>query len=85
MTCPSCVHNIESKLTSTEGILTASVTLETSKAQVQFDPEVLGAREIIRIVQVLMEFGFSAALLVSGLDLHSFVCGFRVSASRPVC
>uniref|UniRef100_A0A7N8Y4Z9 Copper-transporting ATPase 2 n=1 Tax=Mastacembelus armatus TaxID=205130 RepID=A0A7N8Y4Z9_9TELE len=52
MTCASCVHNIESKLTTTKGIVSASVALATKKAQIQFDPEVLGARDIIRLIQV---------------------------------
>ncbi|XP_075951245.1 copper-transporting ATPase 2 [Anarhichas minor] len=60
MTCASCVHNIESKLTSTKGILGASVALATKKAQIQFDPEVLGARDIIKIIQSL---GFEASLV----------------------
>uniref|UniRef100_A0A8C7L4Y3 Copper-transporting ATPase 2 n=1 Tax=Oncorhynchus kisutch TaxID=8019 RepID=A0A8C7L4Y3_ONCKI len=52
MTCASCVHNIESKLTRTKGILEASVALATNKAQIKFDPEVLGARDIIRVIEV---------------------------------
>ncbi|KAK1876793.1 Copper-transporting ATPase 2 [Dissostichus eleginoides] len=63
MTCASCVHNIESKLTSTKGILGASVALATKKAQIQFDPEVLGARDIIKIIQSL---GFEASLVKAG-------------------
>ncbi|XP_035533272.1 copper-transporting ATPase 2 [Morone saxatilis] len=63
MTCASCVHNIESKLTATKGILGASVALATKKAQVQFDPEVLGARDIIKIIQGL---GFEASLVKAG-------------------
>uniref|UniRef100_UPI0037E894B5 copper-transporting ATPase 2 n=1 Tax=Semicossyphus pulcher TaxID=241346 RepID=UPI0037E894B5 len=63
MTCASCVHNIESKLTATKGILRASVALATKKAQVEFDPEVLGARDIIKIVQSL---GFEASLVKAG-------------------
>uniref|UniRef100_A0A8C4ITW0 Copper-transporting ATPase 2 n=1 Tax=Dicentrarchus labrax TaxID=13489 RepID=A0A8C4ITW0_DICLA len=63
MTCASCVHNIESKLTATKGILGASVALATNKAQVQFDPEVLGARDIIKIIQGL---GFEASLVKAG-------------------
>ncbi|MBN3272368.1 ATP7B ATPase, partial [Polyodon spathula] len=60
MTCASCVHNIESKLTRTNGILYASVALATSKAHIKFDPEILGARDIIKIVEGL---GFSASLM----------------------
>lgn len=56
MTCASCVHNIESKLNTTKGILGASVALATKKAQVQFDPDVLGARDIIKIIQVKTDF-----------------------------
>ncbi|KAL7991252.1 hypothetical protein Chor_015508 [Crotalus horridus] len=51
MTCSSCVHSIESKLTETPGILYASVVLATSKARVRYDPEVIGPRDIIKIVQ----------------------------------
>ncbi|XP_038835955.1 copper-transporting ATPase 2 isoform X2 [Salvelinus namaycush] len=60
MTCASCVHNIESKLTRTNGILEASVALATNKAQIKFDPEVLGARDIIRMIEGL---GFGASLM----------------------
>lgn len=53
MTCASCVHNIESKLTTTKGIISASVALATKKAHIQFDPEMLGARDIVRMIQVV--------------------------------
>lgn len=52
MTCASCVHNIESKLTRTNGITYASVALATSKALVKFDPEIIGPRDIIKIIEV---------------------------------
>ncbi|PNI43603.1 ATP7B isoform 9 [Pan troglodytes] len=51
MTCASCVHNIESKLTRTNGITYASVALATSKALVKFDPEIIGPRDIIKIIE----------------------------------
>uniref|UniRef100_A0A8B9LSR9 Copper-transporting ATPase 2 n=1 Tax=Astyanax mexicanus TaxID=7994 RepID=A0A8B9LSR9_ASTMX len=51
MTCASCVHNIESKLCRSKGILEATVSLATSKAHVKFDPDVVGVRDIIRIVE----------------------------------
>ena len=41
MTCASCVHNIETKLLRTKGILEATVTLATSKAHVKFDPDLV--------------------------------------------
>uniref|UniRef100_A0A2K6FV40 Copper-transporting ATPase 2 n=1 Tax=Propithecus coquereli TaxID=379532 RepID=A0A2K6FV40_PROCO len=51
MTCASCVHNIESKLMRTSGITYASVALATSKALVKFDPEIIGPRDIIKIIE----------------------------------
>ncbi|NXR83086.1 ATP7B ATPase, partial [Pycnonotus jocosus] len=51
MTCASCVHNIESKLMRTSGIFSASVALATSKAHIQFDPEIIGPRDIIKIIK----------------------------------
>ncbi|XP_057563679.1 copper-transporting ATPase 2 [Hippopotamus amphibius kiboko] len=58
MTCTSCVHNIESKLTRTNGITYASVALATSKAHVKFDPEIIGPRDIVKIIE---EIGFHAS------------------------
>lgn len=52
MTCASCVHNIQSKLLRTEGILEASVALATNKAHVKFDPDLIGSRDIVRIIEV---------------------------------
>lgn len=52
MTCASCVHNIESKLMKTKGITHASVALATSKAHVKFDPEIIGPRDVVRIIEV---------------------------------
>nr|XP_054595458.1 copper-transporting ATPase 2 isoform X2 [Nothobranchius furzeri] len=59
----SCVHNIESKLTTTKGILSASVALATKKASIHFDPEIVGVRDIIKIIQSL---GFEANLEKGG-------------------
>ncbi|XP_028251585.1 copper-transporting ATPase 2 isoform X2 [Parambassis ranga] len=64
MTCASCVHNIESKLMTTKGILGASVSLATQKGHFQFDPEVIGARDVMKIIQNL---GFEASLVKAGL------------------
>ncbi|XP_071990625.1 copper-transporting ATPase 2 isoform X2 [Engystomops pustulosus] len=59
MTCASCVHNIESRLMRMPGILQASVALATSKAQVKFDPEIVGPRDIIQVIEGI---GFQASL-----------------------
>ncbi|NXV03562.1 ATP7B ATPase, partial [Cettia cetti] len=56
MTCASCVHNIESKLMRTNGVFSASVALATSKAHIQFDPEIIGPRDIIKVIKRLFSF-----------------------------
>ncbi|TRY64775.1 hypothetical protein DNTS_014300 [Danionella cerebrum] len=60
MTCASCVHNIESKLLRTKGILEASVALATNKAHVKFDSDLVGSRDIVRIIESL---GFGVSLI----------------------
>ncbi|XP_052607742.1 copper-transporting ATPase 2 isoform X2 [Peromyscus californicus insignis] len=67
MTCASCVHNIESKLTRTNGITYASVALATNKAHVKFDPEIIGPRDIIKIIE---EIGFHASLTQRNPSAH---------------
>lgn len=61
MTSASCVRKIESKLSSTHSHL-ETVSLPTSQAQGHYDPEVVGARDLLAIVQVLIT---SASSLVS--------------------
>lgn len=63
MTCSSCVHKIESKLGSTRGVLAASVSLATSRAQVRYDPETVGARDLVAIIQVLDTSGSGPGVL----------------------
>ncbi|XP_037122620.1 copper-transporting ATPase 2 [Syngnathus acus] len=63
MTCASCTHHIESKLSATKGIVGVSVALATKTANIQFDPDELGARDIINIIQNL---GFEATLKKAG-------------------
>ncbi|XP_031195088.1 copper-transporting ATPase 2 isoform X3 [Mastomys coucha] len=67
MTCASCVHSIESKLTRTNGVTYASVALATSKAHVKFDPEIVGPRDIIKIIE---EIGFHASLAQRNPSVH---------------
>ncbi|XP_059819966.1 copper-transporting ATPase 2-like isoform X4 [Hypanus sabinus] len=68
MTCASCVHDIESNLTRADGILYVSVALATSKAYIQLDPEKLGPRDIIRIIEGL---GFGASLVKRDTAVHN--------------
>ncbi|XP_062957574.1 copper-transporting ATPase 2 isoform X2 [Cynocephalus volans] len=67
MTCASCVHNIESRLTRTNGITYASVALATSKAHIKFDPEIIGPRDIVKIIE---EIGFHASLAQRNPNAH---------------
>ncbi|XP_061876451.1 copper-transporting ATPase 2 isoform X2 [Colius striatus] len=68
MTCASCVHNIESKLMRTTGIFYASVALATCKAHIQFDPEITGPRDIIKIIE---EIGFHASVARKVPNAHN--------------
>ncbi|XP_041050826.1 copper-transporting ATPase 1-like isoform X1 [Carcharodon carcharias] len=60
MTCASCVHNIESTLMKTKGILYTSVALATNKAHIRFDPECIGPRDVIKCIE---DLGFEASLV----------------------
>ncbi|XP_059694953.1 copper-transporting ATPase 2 isoform X2 [Haemorhous mexicanus] len=68
MTCASCVHKIESKLMRTNGIFSASVALATSKAHIQFDPEIIGPRDIIKVIK---EIGFHASVAKRAPNAHN--------------
>lgn len=52
MTCASCVHKIESSLMREKGIIYASVALATNKAHIKFDSEIIGPRDIIKLIEV---------------------------------
>ena len=61
MTCSSCVHKIERTLMGVAGVTKAVVALSTNKAHVEFDPSILGPRDVIRIIEVLHMRGESCA------------------------
>lgn len=54
MTCASCVHKIESNLVKQKGIIYVSVALATNKAHVKYDAEIIGPRDIIKLIEVLV-------------------------------
>ncbi|NXO41350.1 ATP7A ATPase, partial [Locustella ochotensis] len=60
MTCASCVHKIESTLMKTNGVLYCSVALATNKAHIKYDPEVVGPRDVIQVIQ---DLGFTTSLV----------------------
>ncbi|NWU04533.1 ATP7B ATPase, partial [Urocynchramus pylzowi] len=74
MTCASCVHNIESKLMRTNGIFSASVALATSKAHIQFDPEIIGPRDIIKAIKKFCQS-----------SCHKHYISLHTLASIPTC
>ncbi|MEP7158522.1 MAG: heavy metal translocating P-type ATPase [Chloroflexota bacterium] len=51
MTCASCVNRVERYLRKTDGVLEANVNLATERAQVRFDPSVVGRDELSRAVE----------------------------------
>ncbi|XP_078259309.1 copper-transporting ATPase 2-like [Rhinoraja longicauda] len=59
MISASCVHNIESTLTEVKGILTVSVNFTTKKAYISLDPELLGPRDVVRIIE---DLGYNATV-----------------------
>lgn len=63
MTCASCVHKIESNLTKRKGIIYASVALATNKAHVKYDVEIIGPRDIIKLIEVLLLIILVAVIL----------------------
>ena len=54
MSCSSCVNLIERTLVTSSGIKSASVALATGKALVEFNPNKIGPRDIINIINVCM-------------------------------
>ncbi|XP_051882485.1 copper-transporting ATPase 2-like [Pristis pectinata] len=68
MRCTSCVHNIESKLKRVDGILHVSVNFATKKAHIKLDPELLGPRDVIRIIEGL---GYSASVVKRHSAVHN--------------
>ena len=60
MHCGSCVALIEESLTEQAGVREASVDLDSGRAVVRYDPEVLGAEDLRTTIT---EAGYSATLV----------------------
>lgn len=58
MTCASCVHKIESSLMREKGIIYASVALATNKAHIKYDSEIIGPRDITKLIEVFHQILF---------------------------
>jgi copper chaperone len=51
LSCPSCVAKIESALKAVAGVTDAKVYFNTGKIEVQHDPQVVGAQELVNVVK----------------------------------
>merc|ERR1719357_1934307 len=69
MTCSSCVHQIESKLSKMPGIQSVSVALNTERGKVKFDTAKLGPRDVVEAINNL---GFSATI-ASKAEKHGYL------------
>lgn len=83
MTCASCVHKIESNLTKKKGIIYASVALATNKAHVKYDVEIIGPRDIIRLIEVLLLMYIILVVVIFCLDLVKVMISKGLSVFSP--
>lgn len=67
MTCASCVNTIENYVGSLEGVKSVSVNLTTEKAFIEFDPDVIGVRDLIEAVS---DIGYQASLSSETVDIE---------------
>ena len=55
MTCASCVYLIESTCLKRKGMISAKVALATNKGRFVYNPEYVGPRTIIEVIQVCID------------------------------
>ncbi len=67
MTCASCVGSIEGYVGSLDGVKSISVNLTTEKAKIEYDPEKLGPRDLIKAVE---DVGYKASLAQETVDIE---------------
>jgi copper chaperone len=51
LSCPSCVAKIETALKAVKGVSAAKVYFNTGKIEVQHDPEVVKAEDLVKAVK----------------------------------
>ena len=59
MTCSSCTSTVESGLSAVPGISSVAVSLATETCTIQFDPSLIGPREMVERIE---DMGFDAML-----------------------
>jgi Cu+-exporting ATPase len=71
MTCASCVTKIESQMNKIPGIKSCNVVLLTNRGRIQYDPSIIGPRDILQHLTVsqfkqilLVFFFFNRKILV---------------------
>ncbi len=52
MTCASCVTKIENYLKKIPGIISVNVVLLTNRGRIQYDPSIIGPRDILKHITV---------------------------------
>lgn len=73
MTCSSCVHRIETNVAERPGMISASVSLATSRGVFAFDPAVIGPRDVIKAVEVS-----EWAIVLVSYCIGCAIIGFRI-------
>jgi copper chaperone CopZ len=51
LSCPSCVAKIETALKAVKGVAEAKVYFNTGKIEVQHDPQVVKAEDLVKVVK----------------------------------
>jgi P-type Cu+ transporter len=68
MSCAACAHHIEESLSATAGVRRASVNFATSRATVEFDPQMIG---VPRLVTAVKEAGYRATGIQAGAGVET--------------
>ena len=71
MSCASCVRRVEKALSERQGVSEASVNFAAEKANVEYDPEVLDASDLISTVE---EAGYGADTHETSFDVSGMTC-----------
>ena len=52
MTCASCVNKIQNHMNKIPGITSVNVVLLTNRGRIQYDPSIIGPRDILKHITV---------------------------------
>ena len=76
MTCASCVHRVETALVAVGGVISAPVNLASKRANIEFDPTLAGAAQLVDAVKAA---GFESTNHVHNLEIEDMTCAGCVS------